>query len=80
MLGVYLASDGTFRIQIDVLRKKAEKWAQRVDHSYLIPHEAMTAYVQVLFPALVYPLGVCSITEQECDFIVQPAIKALLKN
>ena len=78
MLGAYVAPDGNTKEQVEILTKMAKKWAHNITKSYLSPHEALTAYVQVLFPALVYPVAVMPLTEAECDKIVQPAIKALL--
>ena len=50
-----------------------------MDMSYLTPHEAIVAYTQVLFPALVYPLAMIALSEADCDYVVQPAIVALLR-
>ena len=49
-----------------------------MDMSCLTPHEAIVAYTQVLFPALLYPLAMIALSEADCDYIVQPAIVALL--
>ena len=78
MLGAYVAPDGNSKGQVEILTKIAQKLANHVTKSYLSPDEALTAYVRVLFPALVYPVVVMPLTEDECDRIVQPAIKALL--
>lgn len=37
------------------------------------------AYCQVLFPALIYPVAVLALTEEQCDLIVSPALTVLLK-
>ena len=39
----------------------------------------MIAFKQVLFPALVYPVAVMPLTEKECDDIIRPTMRALLK-
>ena len=79
MLGAFVALDGNVKAQVEVLRKYASKWASWMDISYLTSHEAIMAYTQLLFPALVYPLAMIALTEKECDHVVQPAIEALLR-
>ena len=79
MLGAYVAPDGNTEEQVNILLKKTKEWAARLDRSYLTPQEALTAYTQVLFPALIYPVAVLALTEQQCDKIVQPTLEALLK-
>ena len=78
MLGTYVVPDGNTKEQVEILTKIAKRWKHNITKSYLSLHEALTAYVQVLFAALVYPVVLMPLTEAECDKIVQPAIKALL--
>ena len=78
MMGAYVAPDENTKEQVEILTKIAKKWAHNITKSYLSPHEALKAYVQVLFPALVYPVAAMLLTEAECDKIVQSAIKAPL--
>ena len=79
MLGAFVAPNGDTTTQVKVLKSIAVKWANKIEKSYLTPHESLVAYVQVLFPALVYPVAVMPLKEKDCDDIVRPAIKALLK-
>ena len=79
MLGAYVAPDGNVDEQIKILLKKVNDWAEKINRSYLTPTEAHTAYTQVLFPALIYPVAVLALTEAQCDRIISPALNALLK-
>ena len=79
MLGAYVAIDGNVVEQVRILVEKSTAWAGRLNRSYLTAHEAYTAYVQVLFPVLIYPVAVLALSEEQCNKIVSPAIKALLK-
>ena len=79
MLGAFVAPDGNTEEQVKRLKELAQAWATKVGKSYLTPHEALTAFTQVLFPALVYPVAVIALTEDECEDIIRPALRALLK-
>ena len=79
MLGAFVAPNGSTATQVKVLKGLAQKWANKIAQSYLSPHEALVAYVQVLFPALVYPVAVMPLSLKDCDDIVRPAIKTLLE-
>ena len=79
MLGAFVAPDGNTEEQVKRLKAQAQAWATKVEKSYLTPHETLTAFTQVLFPALVYPVAVIALTEDECDDITRPALQALLK-
>lgn len=79
MLGAYVAPDGNTDEQVKILLEKTTEWSEKLNRSYLTPTEAMVAYCQVLFPALIYPVAVLALTEAQCDKIISPAINALLK-
>ena len=79
MLGAFVAPDGNVEDQVKVLLKKSTAWAERLNRSHLTAHEAFTAYVQVLFPSLIYPVAVLALNEEQCDKIVSPVITALLR-
>ena len=55
-----------------------KKWALKIANSHINPYEAYTAFELVLLPALVYPIGAIPITEEQCQYILGPALKALL--
>ena len=67
MLRAFAAPDGNTETQVKILLQKSEEWADKLDRSYLTPHEAMTAYTQVLFPALIYPVAVLALTDYCAD-------------
>ena len=79
ILGAFVAPDGSTDIQVKILKILCQTWANKIEKSYLSPHEALVAYKQVLFPAIVYPVAVMPLTVKECDDIVRPALRALLK-
>ena len=78
MLGAFVAPDGNTTEQIKVLKKKVQAWADKIDHSYTTAHEVLTAFNQILFPAVIYPAAVIALTEHECDDIMKPALQSLL--
>ena len=78
MLGAFVAPNGSTATHVKILKGLSQKWANKIERSYLTPHEALVAYVQVLFPAIVYPTAVMPLSEKDCDDIVRPAITALL--
>ena len=78
MLGEFVAPDGHTKAQCEILYKKAKKWGLKIIFSHLNEHEAWVAYHQVLIPALAYPLGAIPVTEDQCNKIMGPALKALL--
>ena len=49
MLGVFVAPNGDNQTQVQILQSIALKWTNKIDKSYLTPHESMVAYIQVLF-------------------------------
>ena len=79
MLGAFVAPNGGTASQVKILKEIAQRWATRISTSYLNPREALIAFKQVLFPALVYPVAVMPLSEKEYDDIFRPAMKALLK-
>ena len=79
MLETFVAPDGNTDEQVKILLQKTIEWTEKLNRSYLTPTEAMVAYCQVLFPALIYPVAVLALTEEQCDKIASPAINALLK-
>lgn len=79
MLGAFVAPDGYTDEQVKILVTKSKEWADRLSKSFLTPHEALTAYTQVLFHALIYPVAVLALSEDQCDQVVRPAITELLK-
>ena len=78
MLGGYVACDGNTKKQVDVLYELAKNWAIKVKRSHLNRHEAYVAYHQVLVPALIYAIGAIPVIEDDCSFIMGPALAALL--
>ena len=79
MLGAFVAPDGNVEDQVKILLTKSTEWADRLNRSYLTAHEALKAYVQVLFPSLIYPVAVLAMSEAQCDKIISPALNALLR-
>ena len=79
MLGAFVAPNGSTTTQVKILKEMTQKWADKLQRSYLTPHESLIAFKQVLSPAVVYPVAVMPLTEQECNGIMKPATQVLLK-
>ena len=78
MLGGYVAPDGNTTKQVEILYTIAKNWSIKVKRSHLNRHEAYVAYHQVLVPALTYALGAIPVSEEDCTYIMGPALAALL--
>ena len=78
MLGVWFAPNGDNSKLILELKKVSLQWGARIRLGNPSPAEAWNALNYTLSPRLKYSLPACTLSEQECQSIFFPAIKAAL--
>jgi hypothetical protein len=77
-LGVFIAMDGNQEQQTAELRLKANRWADRVRSGRLSHAEAWFSLNGCILKSLEYPLMATSLSEHQCNLIMQPIIDAAL--
>ena len=75
MLGVWLAPDGNNEKQIEVMRDKAVKWAEKVRTGHTTKSDAWQALTMSIMKKLDYSLIALTLTEQECKTIMAPVLE-----
>ena len=76
MLGVWLAPDGNNRKQVEEMRASTVKWAERVRTGCIDRSDAWLALTMTIMKKLEYALPALTLTEEECNFIMAPALAA----
>ena len=76
MLGVWLAPDGNNRKQVEEMRASTVKWAERVRTGCIDRRDAWLALTMTIMKKLEYALPALTLTEEECNFIMAPALAA----
>lgn len=71
MLGVHMAPNNKQKGQTDALCKKAKIWGTNVKKNYLNVYDASLAYTNGLLPSVEYPIGVSSLSPNQCDKIMK---------
>jgi len=75
-LGVWLAPSGNATDQVKQMRKLTEEWADHLRTGKLKRHEAWLALTTTIWKTLEYPLNALTLSKEECDYIMAPAIKS----
>jgi hypothetical protein len=78
ILGVFLAPNGNFQIQIDILCSKEHQYFNRLRKSRLTPNEAYTFYRTTYIPAMTYRLPTLACDEEELQEVQSAVLPALL--
>ena len=78
-LGVYLAPDGKYNKQFEILDKKIRKWARKIRTSSLSHRERLVAYHGYILRGILYVLSATSFTKEQCDKL-QTIISPILYN
>ena len=78
-LGVYLAPNGKYRKQYEILDKKLKKWARNVKSSSLTPREKLVAYHGYILRGIIYILSATNFTKEQCDKL-QKILSPILYN
>jgi hypothetical protein len=78
-LGVFIAMDGNQLTQMAELLIKTHRWADRVRVGRLTHAEAWFSLTLCMMKTLEYPLMATSLTQKQCDQIMQPVLDAGLK-
>ena len=74
MLGVWLSPDGSNDKQIEVMRGITTSWAEKARTGYMSKTDAWQAITMTVMKKLEYPLIALTLTEQECNKIMAPAL------
>ena len=77
-LGVEYAPTGTMSSQKAVLRAKSEQWANRIRQCGLPRPLVWLAFHTTILKSLEFPLATTTLTEDECTWILRPALSAAL--
>ena len=75
-LGVYLSPDGNNKAAIKALNDKAKEWASLIKAGHLKRNLAWQAAETTILKSLQYPLPALTLSEKECNKIMQP-VKAV---
>jgi hypothetical protein len=78
-LGVFIAMDGSQTTQTEALLAITQRWADRVRSGRLTHAEAWFSLTSCIMKTLEYPLMATSLTQKQCDKIMQPILDAGLK-
>ena len=78
-LGVYLAPDGNYTKQFEVLVKKIRKWRRNVQSSSLSPRERLVAYHGYILRGILYVLSATNFSKDDCEKL-QKIISPILYN
>jgi Reverse transcriptase (RNA-dependent DNA polymerase) len=75
-LGIMFAPNGSMAGEVQYLREKAEKWAEKIRCSFLKRHEAWYAINVSIMKSVEYPLLATTMTKKQLDYVVSPILKA----
>jgi hypothetical protein len=75
-LGVWQAPSGDATNQIHEMRKLTEECADQLCTGKLKQHKAWLALTTTVWKTLEYPLNALTLSKQECEFIMAPAMQA----
>jgi hypothetical protein len=78
ILGVFLAPNGDFTTQLEILRSKAQKYSARLRKSRLTADEAYTFYITTYIPARACTLPALACNEEELQQVQSAILPALL--
>jgi hypothetical protein len=73
-LGVEIAPDGNMKRQKEVLLGKATKWADQMQHSKLSKYKGWVVLASTNWKTITCPLPATSLTQEECEKIMAPAV------
>ena len=74
MMGVLLAPDGNAKDQVQMLRTKTTKWAQKIIKSPLDEETVWAALKHAISETVKYPLAATTLTKKECNHVMAPAL------
>jgi len=78
MLGIWLAPSGEKKYVVVQMRETALEWGVRVRMGKASPADSLAALHTTIAMKLKYPLAALTLTEEECNHIMAPAIRAAL--
>ena len=78
-LGVFLAPNGVYSRQFEMLVKKLKKWARNVKASSLTSREKLVAYHGYILRGIIYVISATNFTKEQCNQL-QKIISPILYN
>ena len=76
MLGVWLAPDGNNVKQVEEMRRKSIEWGEKIRTGMVDKRDAWLAMKSTIMKTLEYPLLALTLSENECNHIMAPLLKA----
>jgi len=77
-LGIWLAADGNMKMELEYHIQQAQEWAHRVSQVRASKMLTWINFHSVLLRKLEYPLTATMFSKEQCEEIMQPALKILL--
>ena len=77
-LGVHLAPDSNNKDQIKYMTGKVLKWTKNIKAAFLSQFAAVLDIKTTIWATLRYPLAALTMTESQCDKLVQPIYSCIL--
>ena len=77
-LGVWIAMDGNWKEQLNVMKEKAQLFASQISTKKVSKNDALYTYNYSFMKTLEYPMTALSLTENEWNSVVMPALRATL--
>lgn len=78
-LGVYLAPNGKYCKQFEILNKQLRRWKRNVQASSLTPRQKIVAYHGYILRGILYVLSATNFSKEQCDKL-QKIISPILYN
>ena len=75
-LGIWFAPSGSAVDQVKEMRKLTENWADQFRTGKLSRPEAWLALTTTIWKTLEYPLNALTLTKEECEYVMAPAISS----
>ena len=77
-LGVMMAPQSNPSAQLDLLKTKAQDWANTVRSSLLLPHDALPLLKTTIMKTLEYPMALTTFSAAEWEEVLSPVLMSIL--
>ena len=79
-LGVRIAPDGNNGAEMKFLKSRVDDWAERIRTGHLPRHISWQSMNTTIMRSIMYPLPATTMTEEQCEKIMGPMLKAGLSS